>query len=418
MKLLQRILLFIFFSAAANAQEPDYSTLKKLITSTKENADSLYFLNKQLLNEIIRLGKDKEELIKCYNDLSETALRLGNMAEAAEYASEATIIAERENIIKRLPQCYFQMSRVLNRQKKYSDALAYLRKGVSAAERSGSNKDKMRVFGQMGFNFAKLRLIDSALVYQTKALSIAKEIKDTMGTANCYSNIGYMYYLKGDIQATKEYYYKAYEIRQKSKDAYLKGASMTDCASLELEMGNYQKCITMTNEALDLIRSKKIFSLQMQCYESLAESYAGLKKFDSAFHYHKLYKAASDSVFNTENIKALTGVETRYQLNSKQNEIALLTEKNKTGELLVMREKMIRWIFIGGIILMFVILFMVFRQLKLRKEAFNKINEQKAIIEEKNKEIVDSIHYAKRIQSALMSSERQVDNSLNRLKKK
>lgn len=43
------------------------------------------------------------------------------------------------------------------------------------------------------------------------------------------------------------------------------------------------------------------------------------------------------------------------------------------------------------------------------------IEQQKEIIEEQHKEVMDSIHYAKRIQTALITSEKSIEVSLNRL---
>ena len=45
-----------------------------------------------------------------------------------------------------------------------------------------------------------------------------------------------------------------------------------------------------------------------------------------------------------------------------------------------------------------------------------KISEQKAIIEDKQKDIIDSIHYAKRIQQALLPSEKYIEKALGRFK--
>lgn len=44
------------------------------------------------------------------------------------------------------------------------------------------------------------------------------------------------------------------------------------------------------------------------------------------------------------------------------------------------------------------------------------LNESKAKTNEKQKEILDSIHYAKRIQYALLPNEKYVERSLKRLK--
>ena len=45
------------------------------------------------------------------------------------------------------------------------------------------------------------------------------------------------------------------------------------------------------------------------------------------------------------------------------------------------------------------------------------INKQKVILEQKQKEILDSIHYAKRIQKALISSEFYISKELKKWKR-
>lgn len=401
-------------AAPALSQQLQYDELRKLIDHTHDNADSLFFLHKQLLGEIKRLNKGDIEEINCNLNLAEFSIRLGNMPEAAAYASEATLIAETKNGKEKLARCYYYKARVLNAQGKTAEALSYYRKGLAVTNKK---KEQSMLYGQIGFGYATLKQFDSAIYYQNKALDINVEAKDTLGIASCYSNLGYVNYLKGRTDLTRDYYYRAAAMRKNSKDIFLKAASLIDCASLEQESGNNTRCIGVMRQALAIIKNEKLFSLESACYQSIAYSYENLKQWDSAYYYHKLYKAVSDSVFNQDNIKASLRVETKYQLSSKENEISLLTEKNKNNELIVMREKMIRWIFVGGILLLILILFMVFRQLKIRKEAYAKINQQKDIIEEKNKEIIDSIHYAKRIQSALMPTEKKIEGTITRMKK-
>jgi tetratricopeptide (TPR) repeat protein len=417
MRYLKAIVILCFFTGSLCAQQRQYDEIKKLIGATKDNADSLYFLNKQLLPELIRLNKPKEELALCYISLSEYALRIGNMTEAASYASDATLLCEVNKIESRLGRSYFQKARVLNYQNKYDESLIYLRKGLSNAIVNKKKKGQAKYLGQIGFTYASLKELDSALYYQNEALAINAELKDTVGIANSYSNIGYVYSLKGMYELSRKYFYKALYLNGNAKDVYIKAGSLVDCGNAEQDLGNTEKCIKLMNDALKIIKEEKIYTMEASCYQTIAAAYEKTRRWDSAFKYHKLFKAVSDSLYNQEMLKSTAKVEAKYQLSSKQNEIALLTEKNKTNELLVTREKMIRWIFIGGIILLIIILFMVFRQLKIKKEAYTKINEQKEIIEEKNKEIIDSIHYAKRIQTALMSSEKSIEGTINRMKR-
>jgi hypothetical protein len=53
---------------------------------------------------------------------------------------------------------------------------------------------------------------------------------------------------------------------------------------------------------------------------------------------------------------------------------------------------------------------------KARSKAEGQLAERKRMIEEKQKEILDSIHYAKRIQKSLMPADSQIDKVLKRMK--
>jgi hypothetical protein len=46
------------------------------------------------------------------------------------------------------------------------------------------------------------------------------------------------------------------------------------------------------------------------------------------------------------------------------------------------------------------------------------IEKQKRFVEEKQKEILDSIYYARRIQNAILPTEKYIDKTLKRLMKK
>jgi hypothetical protein len=49
------------------------------------------------------------------------------------------------------------------------------------------------------------------------------------------------------------------------------------------------------------------------------------------------------------------------------------------------------------------------------EEQKQKVEHQKHLVEEKQKEILDSIHYAKRIQQSLLPTEKYIERHLNRL---
>ncbi len=64
----------------------------------------------------------------------------------------------------------------------------------------------------------------------------------------------------------------------------------------------------------------------------------------------------------------------------------------------------------------------MFNRFRITQKQKAVIEEQKVLVDkayetlhEKNKEVMDSIRYAKRIQTALITSEKSIENSLHRL---
>ena len=63
-------------------------------------------------------------------------------------------------------------------------------------------------------------------------------------------------------------------------------------------------------------------------------------------------------------------------------------------------------------------MYLISEFVKARRKAEKQLVEQKALIEEKQKEIIDSIRYARRIQRSQLPNEKYIDKTLERMKSK
>lgn len=103
--------------------------------------------------------------------------------------------------------------------------------------------------------------------------------------------------------------------------------------------------------------------------------------------------------------------------NEKQIQKILIEKQkieSKEKEKELRQQRFARNIFIGGIGLLFIIIFLIYRNLALNKKQNKIILEQKHLVEEKHKEITDSINYAERIQRSFLASKELLDENLNR----
>lgn len=109
----------------------------------------------------------------------------------------------------------------------------------------------------------------------------------------------------------------------------------------------------------------------------------------------------------------------KREINLLNKELELQGDELAERELQFQRERLIRNLFIGAIILFALIVFLLFYLNKVKNKANQnlsrqkeEISKQKQLIEETNKNMLDSINYAKLIQDSILPSQQQFDEIL------
>ena len=127
-----------------------------------------------------------------------------------------------------------------------------------------------------------------------------------------------------------------------------------------------------------------------------------------------IFSKIKDSITGSEINKQVQALQAKYETEKKQKEIEQLNKEKEKQAILTEEDNKMKNIILIAVALglLLTIVFSVF----LAKR-FRITKKQKLIIEDKNKEILDSIHYAKRIQNSLLPTEKYIDRSIKRLRK-
>jgi len=134
-----------------------------------------------------------------------------------------------------------------------------------------------------------------------------------------------------------------------------------------------------------------------------------------ALHYYKKFRSLNDSIFSRENKEEILRKEMNYNFDKK--EAATKADQDKkdiiSKEELKQKEQQRNYFIIGFALLALLVLF-IFKGYNDKQKANKIITLQKLLVEEKQKEILDSIHYAKRIQTSLLPTEKYIERILNK----
>ena len=174
-------------------------------------------------------------------------------------------------------------------------------------------------------------------------------------------------------------------------------------------------------------------SLETGSWEHIRESYKAMAVLDSikgnyksALQHFKQYIAYRDSLLNEDNTKKSIKVQMQYDFDKKESLQKAEQEKiNLKNEEEKRQQKIIMFSVVSCLLLVVLVAIFIFRSLRINKKK-NKIisaqkelvEKQKLVVEMKQKEVLDSIHYALRIQRALITNESYFDKKLKSLKVK
>ena len=224
-----------------------------------------------------------------------------------------------------------------------------------------------------------------ALEYYRKTLDLSKEIGSKQSICGCYGNLSGLYMDLADFKRAIKYGDSAVQISK--------------------EIGD-----------LDVLRN---------AYYTLTQIYAKTGDYKQAYESHVKFKQFTDSIFNAENSKQLGDMKTQFEVEKKEAELkikaeaqeAINTEEKKKQEIII-------YAAMGVLLLVIVFSLFLFNRFRITQRQKKVIEEQKVLVDrayeslhEKNKEVMDSIYYARRIQRALITSEKYIGNQLNRLMK-
>jgi len=291
----------------------------------------------------------------------------------------------------------------------------------------------------------KKPLLDKTLEYYFNALELKTKLNNASEVALTLSNIGSVYHAYAEVvePEQKKYYFEktlkylmdglhaSENLGSKSSFAFdycTIGTVLMNYGNLDLNNRKtyHEKAEKYLNTALKLSTASGERETIMETRNSLFQIDSARNNWASAFIHYSKYIAARDSINNEENTKKETQLEMQFEFDKKQAADSVkVVEEKKVAAAVLRAEKNKSYSLYGGlgIVLIFSgFLFNRFRVIQKQKKVIEDqkviVEEQKTIVEEKQKEIVDSIRYAKRIQLAMMASEKNIDKILNKMMSK
>ncbi len=352
----------------------------------------------------------KTGIRKAYNNLGAAYHEQGNYEKALEYYFSSLEISEQIKDTLFIVKTLGNIGGVYLDQSKRERALEYHKKAYDLSEQF---KDSI-IIADMGYRLATLHTenqnFDSAIIVLNEAKQIYEQAEDVLGNIMVMNGIGSVYITRYELNpdlSTKTLITNAKEILNEALNLNAKQVddvqelilSHQELGKVHMHLENYNKAIKHFNQVIELARDYDLSPNIIVALDYMSQTYDKMGRTNEAYNYFKQQIALRDSLKNDENIELLTEMSMQHEFD-KQQEIQAIAHKLEQR-----RERLVRLFILSVLGMVVIISILVFRSSQRRKKDNIILASQKKKIEHQNKEITDSIKYAKRIQTAILPSD-------------
>ncbi len=262
--------------------------------------------------------------------------------------------------------------------------------------------------------------------YVDSAVFINEKLQDSSKLlSNYYNRATILQYLKRFNEADYEFQ-KALRIAEKFNDERQICQILQGAGELYFKMKDYNKALDYCNRSQLIANRLQLIEFQRNNYERLSWVYEQYGNYKKALNNYKKYIEKKDIMFNEESQKTIRQMKEIYESDKKQDQLEKFAALDEAQKATIKQQKTVNIAIGVGAIFMLAFLVFAFMQLRIIKrknillnEKNIQINQQKEEIEaqrdvvmKQKEEITDSIHYARRIQRAVLPSSELADNLL------
>lgn len=298
-----------------------------------------------------------------------------------------------------LAKLYNSMGNLFNKIQDYKNSIVYYKKGILLSKELQDVDLNIALTINLANVFSSLKQQHKALELYLNSYNIARKSNNHVYYVMICNNISELYTNLKEWDKAKYYCKKGLESIYKNQlDDYLKISTYGTYATILTNDNNNVEAKLYLDSALLFLKELPDLAKEITLKIQLGKALHWNKHYDASFSTLNEALNLKDSLYQINLSEKLSELNTAYDVEKKESQIIALNESKR-------KQKIINYLLTGvGVI---TIVFLVITVLAfLRKKKDNKlIQAQKSIVEEKNKEITDSINYAKRIQDAILPSQ-------------
>jgi serine phosphatase RsbU (regulator of sigma subunit) len=364
--------------------------------------------------------KDTSWIVQIEGDMGYVFSDQGKNDSAIAYLHRSIKMAESNNLITELNRNRIFLAHCYENTKQPEKALEIYQSLIGYFLKTETKNNIHTIYINMATCYQALGYTDTSKAYYEKVLADTDSNTLPSMTAIVKMNLAMVYADLKDFEKANQLIADAKLIFEKvGNPSYINSIKIIE-ADIFFAKGAYHECLALYKVALNSVIESEDLKTHAQVLEKIAETYKELGDFKNAYSTLIELRVVEDSLQAIQNISYVEDMEAKYQSEKKEKEIILLNEDRAIKEAEIAKKNaqvdqanFQKILFVLGLAALLIVIGFIMFGLRQKQRANQLLTSQKIQIEEKNREIVDSINYAKRIQAATLPSVKNFNDLLH-----
>lgn len=323
--------------------------------------------------------KDEDGIANLLNNLGAIYFNQGDNVKALEYYLKSLKIAEHIGNKEKIMMTLNNIGNIYSlKDATFDKALFYYEKALPICEQLGNASSMGSLYVNIGKLYAKKGALEKALGFYSRSL---KAYGKTEGSSDVYNEIGELRLKQGKYDLALKSHSQALAIAQKFNVTFNIVQAYRGLGNTSVKMGDYHAALNYFNKAEAPAVEIKANSILVDLYREIANAWSMLGNYGKAFAYQSKYSDVKDTIYNEETGKKIGLLQMDFDLQKKQGEVDLLTKDKQLQEVELKRQTFAKNALMVGLILIFIIAFIIFRNYRAKVRINKILDHQKMQIE-------------------------------------
>lgn len=392
----------------------------------KTTAIDYYFQSLNILTEL----DDKKGMATATNNLGYIFRSMGEIPKALDFFSRSLKYREAIDDKFGIANSFNAIGYIYDDQGDLLNARKYFFKGLFIRREIGDKIGIATSLHNLGLINKKMGNYALAKIYFMESLKLREFTGNKDGVGSSLNYLGNLLEILGDSSTALNYYFRSLKIMEELNNKQGMANTLNSMARLLFNQHKYKEAEGFAIRSLKISNDLGYPEYIKDDADILTKIYKAEKKFQIALKTHELFIQMKDSFDNEVNKKSIMKQQYKYEYEKRAlSDSIRVSEEKKVITVQLRNEETKRYgLYVGlGIVILFSAF--IFHRLKITRNQKSLIELQKNImdkknieiekarelIEEKHKEVTDSIRYAKRIQIALLPNENYIKKKLDKL---